>query len=72
LEVIQWRIKIKSVRIPVAVVQLKAEIHFAVINAVNNLRVQAHPAIAAIRAVVIIKKIDGRAWARPKILSRDR
>jgi len=54
LEVIQWRIKIKSVRIPVAIVRFKVEIHFAVINVVSKLL--EHPAIAAIPAVAIIKK----------------
>jgi hypothetical protein len=57
-----WRIKIKSVRIPVAIVQFKVEIHFAVINVVS--KVPENPAHAAIRVVVIIK-FDGRASARP-------
>ncbi len=56
MEVIQWRIKDKSVRIPVAIVQYKMEIHFAVISAVNKHKVLANPANAAIRAVAIINR----------------
>ena len=62
LEVILWRIKIKSVHIPVAIAPLKVEIHFAVISVVN--KVQENPVSAAIRVVAIIK-FDGRASARP-------
>lgn len=56
MEVIQWRIKDKSVHIPVAIVQYKMEIHFAVINAANKHKVPAIPANAAIRAVAIINR----------------
>jgi hypothetical protein len=62
LEVIPWQIKIKSVHIPVAIVQFKVEIHFVVINAAS--KVLAHLASAAIRVVAIIKS-DGRASRSP-------
>ena len=54
MEVIQCRIKDKSVHIPVAIVQFKMEILSAVINAVNNLKMLANPASADILAVAII------------------
>jgi hypothetical protein len=56
MEVIQWRIKDKSVHIPVAIAQYKMEIHFAVINAANKHKMLANPANAAIRAVEIINR----------------
>jgi hypothetical protein len=59
LEVIQWRIKIKSVHIPDAIVRFKVQIHFAVINVVS--KALENLVIAATRVVVIIK-INGRAW----------
>jgi hypothetical protein len=64
LEVIQWRIKIKSVHIPVAIVQFKVEILFAVIIAVS--KVQEILANAAIRAVAIIKKVMGEFSLAPE------
>ncbi|MCI0443931.1 hypothetical protein L0152_12055 [bacterium] len=54
MEVIRWRIKDKSVHIPVAIVQFKMEILSAVINVVNNLKMLENPASAGIRAVAII------------------
>jgi hypothetical protein len=56
MEVIRWQIKDKSVHIPVAIVQYKMEIRFAVINVENNLKVLENPVNAAIRAVAIITK----------------
>jgi predicted aconitase with swiveling domain len=53
LEVL-WRIKIQSVHIPAAIVQFKAEIHFAVSNVVSKVPLE-NRASAAIRAVAIIK-----------------
>jgi hypothetical protein len=58
MEVIQWRIKIKSVHIPVAIVQFKVEMHSAVISVVNNLRMLVNPANADIRVVAIIKNVQ--------------
>jgi hypothetical protein len=54
MEVIQWRIKIKSVHIPAVIVQFKVGIHFAVI--IVRSKVLEIPVNADIRVVEIIKK----------------